>query len=135
LPPPMAAAAMTSLTILESGEAPLPHLRDNIKALFDGLLERKFRVLGGHHPLVVVDVGDYDILREMVNHLYDSGIYAHGLCYPVVPEGEARIRLNVSALHSTDHIQRTLTAFESAREVAAFAIEARGALAVVEPSG
>jgi glycine C-acetyltransferase len=131
LPPPMAAAAMTSLTILESGEAPLPHLRDNIRALFDGLLERGFRVLGGHHPLVVVDVGEYEVLREMVNHLYDSGIYAHGLCYPVVPEGAARIRLNVSALHSTDHIQRTLTAFETAREVAQFAVDARSALDAV----
>jgi glycine C-acetyltransferase len=131
LPPPMAAAAMTSLQILESGEAPLPHLRDNIRALFDGLLERKFRVLGGHHPLIVVEVGTYEVLREMVNHLYDSGIYVHGLCYPVVPDGEARIRLNVSALHSTEHIQHTLTAFESAREVAAFAVDAKAALASV----
>jgi glycine C-acetyltransferase len=131
LPPPMAAAAMTSLQILESGEAPLPHLRENVAALFDGLVERKFRVLGGHHPLVVVEVGSYEVLREMVNHLYDSGIYAHGLCYPVVPEGEARIRLNVSALHSADHIQRTLTAFVSAREVAAFAVDALGAFGEV----
>ena len=134
LPPPMAAAAITALQILESGEAPLPHLRDNVRALFDGLLERGFRVLGGHHPLVVIDVGAYETLREMVNHLYDSGIYAHGLCYPVVPEGEARIRLNVSALHSADHIARTLAAFESAREVAAFALEARAALDGVAPT-
>jgi glycine C-acetyltransferase len=129
LPPPMAAAAMTALQILESGEAPLPHLRETIATLFDGLLERGFRVLGGHHPLLVIEVGDYDVVREMVNHLYDSGIYAHGLCYPVVPENEARIRLNVSALHSAEHIHQTLAAFVSAREVAQFAIEARAALA------
>ena len=60
--------------------------------------------------------------------LFGLGIYVHGLCYPVVPEGEARIRLMVSALHSEAHIQQTLNAFESAREVAAFAVDALDAL-------
>ncbi|HEV7558923.1 MAG TPA: aminotransferase class I/II-fold pyridoxal phosphate-dependent enzyme [Kofleriaceae bacterium] len=129
LPPAMAAVAMAALQILESGDAPLPHLRDNVRTLWTGLLERKFRVLGqGQHPLLVVEVGSYEILRETVNHLYDSGIYCHGLCYPVVPEGEARIRLMVSALHSADHIQQTLKAFESTREVASFAVDALEAL-------
>lgn len=121
LAPPMAGAAMTALQILESGEAPLPGLRENIQTLHLGLLERGFRVMGSHHPLLAVDVGEYDVLQEMVNHLYDAGIYVHGLCYPVVPEGEARIRIMVSALHSAEHLQRTLTAFEQAREAAAFA--------------
>jgi glycine C-acetyltransferase len=128
LPPAMAAIAFRALEILESGEAPLPGLRDNVRALFDGLIERKFRVLGGQHPLLIVEIGPYEILRETVNHLYDRGIYCHGLCYPVVPEGEARIRLMVSALHSEAHIQQTLHAFESAREVAAFAVDALDAL-------
>ena len=128
LPPPMAGAAMTALQVLESGEAPLPGLRDNIKTLWEGLLERGFRVLGGHHPLLAVDVGGYETLHDMVNHLYDSGIYAHGLCYPVVPEGEARIRLMVSALHSHEQLQKTLQAFEHAREAAAFAVAAREAM-------
>jgi len=57
----------------------------------------KRRAAGGR-PLLIVEVGPYEILRETINHLYDSGIYCHGLCYPVVPEGEARIRLMVSAL-------------------------------------
>ena len=77
-------------------------------------------------------LGSYDILRAAVNHLYDCGIYCHGLCYPVVPEGEGRIRLLVSALHSADHIQQTLKAFESMREVASFAVEALDVLAKLE---
>jgi glycine C-acetyltransferase len=133
LPPAMAAVAMAALQILESGDAPLPHLRDNIRALWTGLLERKFRVLGqGQHPLLIVEVGAYETLREIVNHLYDNNIYCHGLCYPVVPEGEARIRLMVSALHSADHIQQTLKAFESTREVASFAVDALDALTGLE---
>jgi len=133
LPPAMAAIAITALQILESGNAPLAHLRENVTTLFQGLLERKFRVLGGgQHPLMIVEIGEYEILRETVNHLYDAGIYCHGLCYPVVPEGEGRVRLMVSALHSADHIQQTLKAFESAREIAAFAIDAFGALGTLE---
>ncbi|MDB4955988.1 MAG: kbl [Myxococcales bacterium] len=129
LPPAMCAVAMAALQILESGEAPLPGLRENVKMLWDGLIEREFRVLGaGEHPLLIVEIGPYEILREAVNHLYDSGIYCHGLCYPVVPEGEARIRLMVSALHSADHIQQTLKAFESTKQVASFAVDALDAL-------
>ena len=132
LPPAMAAVAKAAVEILESGNAPLAGLRDNVRTLFDGLIERKFRVLGGQHPLLIVEVGPYEILRETVNHLYDNGIYCHGLCYPVVPEGEARIRLMVSALHSAAHIQQTLKAFESTREVAAFAVEALDVLGSLE---
>src|SRR5258706_311796 len=133
LPPAMAAVAMAALQILEGGNAPLEHLRENVSTLFQGLLERNFRVLGGgQHPLVVVEIGAYEILRETVNHLYDAGVYCHGLCYPVVPEGEGRVRLLVSALHSADHIQQTLKAFESAREVASFAVDALGALGSLE---
>ena len=133
LPPAMAAVGMAALQILESGNAPLGHLRDNVKTLFEGLLDRKFRVLGGgQHPLVIVEIGSYEILRETVNHLYDAGIYCHGLCYPVVPEGEARVRLMVSALHSADHIQQALKAFESSREVASFAVDALDALGTLE---
>lgn len=128
LPPAMAAVAMAALQILESGEAPLPGMHDNVRMLFEGLIERKFRVLGGQHPLLVVEVGQYEILREVINHLYDRGIYCHGLCYPVVPEGEARIRIMVSALHSAEHIQQTLHAFESTREIAAFTVDALDAL-------
>jgi glycine C-acetyltransferase len=125
LPPAMAAAAMAALQILESGEAPLPGLRENTQTLWTGLHELGFRVLGGgQHPLLIVELGAYEILREAVNLLYDSGIYCHGLCYPVVPEGEARLRLMVSALHSAGNIQKTIKAFESLREVAAFAVEA-----------
>jgi len=125
LPPAMAGAAMAAVQILESGEAPLAGMRENTQALWSGLLELGFRVLGqGEHPLLVVELGGYETLRETVNLLYDGGIYCHGLCYPVVPEGEARIRLMVSALHSSGNIQTTLEAFKRVREVAAFTAEA-----------
>ena len=125
LSPSMAGAAMAAVTILESGEAPLAGMRDNVQSLWSGLLEMGFRVLGqGQHPMLIVELGGYETLRETVNLLYDGGIYCHGLCYPVVPEGEARIRLMVSALHSSGNIQTTLEAFKRVRPVAAFTSEA-----------
>jgi glycine C-acetyltransferase len=132
LPPPLAGAAMAAVQIVESGEAPLAGLRENVRMLWEGLMERGFRVLGGEHPLLVVEVGEYELVREMVNNLYDGGIYTHGLCYPVVPEGQASVRLLVSALHSAEHIQQTLEAFESAREVASFAVDALAVLGQFE---
>jgi len=116
LPPAIAGAGLAAVQILESGNAPLAGLRDNINALRDGLLERGFRVLGGHHPLLCVEMGEFDRLQSFVDHLYRQGIYVHGLCYPVVPQGQARIRMMVSALHSRDHISRTLDGFESVGE-------------------
>jgi glycine C-acetyltransferase len=133
LAPPLAGAAMAALQIVEGGEAPLPGLRENVRELWGGLIDRGFRVLGGEHPLLVVEVGEYEMVREIVNHLYDRGIYAHGLCYPVVPQGQASVRLLVSALHSNEQLQRTLDAFGAAREVASFAVEALVALDQVEP--
>ncbi len=116
LPPGMAGAAIIAMGILERGNADLPGLRERINTLWHGLMERGFRVLGGHHPLLAVEVGSFARLQSMVNHLYSAGIYVHGLCYPVVPEGEARIRMMVSALHSEEHLQRTLDAFVAARD-------------------
>ena len=133
LPPAMAAVAMAALQIIEGGSAPLPHLRDNMRTLFEGLLERSSACSAAASTrCMIVELGSYEILRAAVNHLYDCGIYCHGLCYPVVPEGEGRIRLLVSALHSADHIQQTLKAFESMREVASFAVEALDVLGGLE---
>jgi glycine C-acetyltransferase len=115
--------------ILESGEAPLAGLRENTTTLWGGLMDMGFRVLGqGQHPLLIVELGGYEILREVVNVLYSGGIYCHGLCYPVVPEGQARLRLMVSALHSAGNIQKTMQAFRSVREIATFAVEAMDVL-------
>lgn len=133
MPPAMTGAAMAALQILESGEAPLAGLRENTQTLWTGLHELGYRVLGGgQHPLLIVELGGYEILREVVNLLYDNGIYCHGLCYPVVPEGEARLRLMVSALHSAGNIQTTIAAFKSVRQVAAFAVEALEVLRELE---
>jgi glycine C-acetyltransferase len=53
-------------------------------------------------------------LQKMVNALYEAGIHTNGVCYPVVPQGQARIRLDVTAQHSEHDVARTVAAFEKA---------------------
>ena len=114
LAPPLAAAARAALEILERGEAPLATLRNHIATLKRELEARGFKVLGGDHPTLAVFVGGVVALQKMVNSLYERGIHVHGLCYPVVPEGEARIRLEITARHSAQDIGRAINAFDLA---------------------
>jgi glycine C-acetyltransferase len=114
LAPPLVAAARAALEILERGEAPLATLRNHIATLKRELEARGFKVLGGEHPTLAVFVGGVVALQKMVNSLYERGIHVHGLCYPVVPEGEARIRLEITARHSAQDIGRAINAFDLA---------------------
>jgi glycine C-acetyltransferase len=114
LAPPLAAAARAALEILERGEAPLANLRGHIAVMKKELEARGFKVLGGEHPTLAVFVGGVVALQKMVNSLYERGIHVHGLCYPVVPEGQARVRLEITARHSAQDIGRALNAFDLA---------------------
>ena len=114
LAPPLAAAARTALEILERGEAPLANLRSHIAMIKKELEMRGFKVLGGEHPTLAVFVGGVVALQKMVNSLYERGIHVLGLCYPVVPEGQARIRLEITARHSAQDIGRAINAFDLA---------------------
>lgn len=112
LPPPLAAAALTAVEILERGEAPLQTLHRRTGLVRRGLEAQGFQVLGGNHPALALSVGGVVPLQKMVNTLYERGVLTNGLCYPVVPEGQARLRLDVSVRHSEDEIARALRAFE-----------------------
>jgi glycine C-acetyltransferase len=114
LAPPLAAAAREALEILERGEAPLPKLRKNVATIKKELELRGFKILGGDHPSLGVFVGGVVALQKLVNSLYERGIHVQGLCYPVVPEGKARIRLEISARHSEQDLGRVINAFDLA---------------------
>ena len=112
LSPPIAAAAHAAVELLERGEAPLETLRSRVDHE-EELELRGYKVLG-EHPSLAVQVGGVVVLQKLVNQLYERGIHVNGLCYPVVPEGQARIRLELSARHSDEDITRAINAFELA---------------------
>jgi glycine C-acetyltransferase len=114
LPPPLAAAARTAIELVERGEAPLAKLRENTAVMKRELELRGFKILGGEHPTLAVSVGGVVALQRLVNSLYERGIHVNGLCYPVVPEGQARIRIEVTARHSAQDLGRAINACELA---------------------
>jgi pimeloyl-ACP methyl ester carboxylesterase len=75
-----------------------------------------FEILPGEHPIAPVMIGDAERAGQMAEALLDHGVYAIGFSFPVVPHGQARIRVQLSAAHSAEDVERAVTAFVAARE-------------------
>ncbi len=112
-----AAAAMKSLTILTGpeGEKRLRRLRALTKRFEAGLLERGFEIIPGDHPIVPIMVRNTDETRRLVAALFDAGVLATGLAYPVVPRGDESIRFQINADHTEAGIDYVLGALSEAR--------------------
>src|SRR5690606_4998289 len=116
LAPAIVAGTLRTLELLaESGE-----LREKLQAnaaLFRTLMqEAGFDLLPGEHPIVPVMFGDAALTAHMADALQERGVYVTAFSFPVVPRGEARIRVQLSAAHTEAEIRRCVDAFVSARE-------------------
>jgi len=74
--------------------------------------EAGFDIIEGIHPIVPVMLYDADIAQKMAKYLLSEGIYVIGFFYPVVPKGEARIRVQISAAHEREHLTRAIKGFK-----------------------
>ena len=93
-------------------------LEENTKYFKEGLLKAGLPFNDGESAIVPVMLGDAKLSQVMANKLLDEGIYVIGFFYPVVPKGQARIRVQLSAAHTKDHLDTALAAFEKvAREL------------------
>jgi len=70
-----------------------------------------FTLVPGHHPIIPVMLGDALLAQEMAARMLEKGIYVVGFSYPVVPKGQARIRTQMSAAHTREHLDRAIEAF------------------------
>ncbi|MEO1175196.1 MAG: aminotransferase class I/II-fold pyridoxal phosphate-dependent enzyme [Myxococcota bacterium] len=84
-------------------------LLENVKALKSRLEEGGLTVRGGEHAILSVVVGDAVRAQQIITALYEAGIYAVGHCHPIVAEGDARVRFQVSAKHTKSALDRTVT--------------------------
>ena len=75
------------------------------------MIDAGFEIKPGIHPIVPIMLGDAKLAQEMAGDLLDEGIYVIGFSYPVVPKGAARIRVQVSAVHSREHLDQAIQAF------------------------
>lgn len=111
LPPTIVCAAIEALNILEEDSSLVEKLHQNTDYFRKEVQRIGFTILPGVHPIVPVMVGEASIAQDMSNLLLDEGVYVRGLWYPVVPKGEARLRVQISAAHSVEDLDRALTAF------------------------
>lgn len=111
LPPVIAAAALKALTLVEEGEQLRATLMEQAQWLRSRLTALGFTLVPGRHPIIPVMLGDATMAANMADRLLREGIYVVGFSYPVVPKGQARIRLQLSAAHTRAQLERAVAAF------------------------
>jgi glycine C-acetyltransferase len=115
VPPALVAAGMKALELVDSSADLRTTLHANTKRLRSGLEQAGFTIKPGPTPILPVMFGDAAQAVKMAEALLERGIYVIAFSYPVVPHGQARIRLQVSALHTTEQIDHAISAFIAAR--------------------
>ncbi|WP_432109039.1 glycine C-acetyltransferase [Streptomyces sp. AA1529] len=115
LAPVIAATSLKVLDLLESAGDLREKLDANTELFRRGMTEQGFEILPGSHAIVPVMIGDAAEAARMAELLLERGVYVIGFSYPVVPQGQARIRVQLSAAHSTEDVERAVAAFAASR--------------------
>jgi glycine C-acetyltransferase len=111
LAPAIVGASIAVLDLLSSTTELRDRLMANAKQLREGMTAKGFKIKDGIHPIVPVMLGDARLANEMAAALLEEGIYVVGFSFPVVPKGEARIRVQLSAGHTTAQVATAIDAF------------------------
>ena len=114
LAPSICAASLKVLDMLEASTALRDKLHDNTAYFRAKMQAAGFSIPEGSHPIVPVMLGDAVLAQTMSARLLELGIFAIGFFYPVVPQGKARIRVQISAGHTLDDLDRAVSAFTQA---------------------
>jgi glycine C-acetyltransferase len=112
LPPTVAASSLAAVRQLEAQPELVTRLRENAQYFRERLASLGFRPLPGETPIVPVILGETALAIRMSQLLLDEGVFVTGFGYPVVPQGHARVRCQVSAAHSRDDLDAALGAFQ-----------------------
>jgi glycine C-acetyltransferase len=116
LPPTVAASAMKALEVLEREPGRVQRVRDNAAYFRSELKKLGYRPLESESAIVPIIVGDTALAIKLSRTLYEQhGVFVIGFGYPVVPEGTARLRVQLSAAHTKAHLDRALAAFAALR--------------------
>ena len=116
LAPPIVAASLRVIEMLEEGADLRERLHRNAALFREGMQAAGFRLGGAGHPIVPVMIGDAALAARMAEDLLARGVYAVAFSYPVVPKGAARIRVQLSAGHTPEQIGRAIEAFVGAAQ-------------------
>jgi len=112
LPPTVAGSAMASVRYLEAHPERVTRLHDNARWFRGALQEAGFKPLPGETPIIPVILGETARAIQMSEMLLEEGVFVTGFGYPVVPQGHARVRCQISAAHTKEHLDMALAAFK-----------------------
>ena len=112
----IAATSIQALDILSSSSELLDRLRSNADQFRTAMTGHGFTMPAGEHPIVPIMLGDAKVAKDMADRMLAEGVYVIGFSYPVVPQGQARIRVQLSAAHQPTDIDRAVAAFVKVRD-------------------
>jgi glycine C-acetyltransferase len=113
LPPTVAASALGAIRQLEHHPELVKKLHDNTRYFRGAISEAGFKPLPGETPIVPIIVGETATAIKMSDMLLDEGVFVTGFGFPVVPQGQARVRCQLSAAHSRDDLDQAISAFKT----------------------
>jgi len=114
--PAIAAASLACLDLLSRSTALRDRLEENTRFFRDGLAKAGLTIRPGTHPIVPVMIGDAALSQRVAARMLEKGVYVIGFFYPVVPQGLARIRTQVSAAHTREDLAFAIEKFAEVKE-------------------
>jgi glycine C-acetyltransferase len=111
LAPAIVGGSLAAVRLIEGSTALRDRLMENARAFREAMTQAGFAVKPGFHPIVPIMLGEARLAVEFANDLLEEGIYVVGFSYPVVPQGQARIRVQLSAAHEPANVTRAVEAF------------------------
>ena len=109
--PAIVTTSIAVLEMLSSTTELRDKLEENTKYFRDEMAATGFELKPGIHPIVPIMLGDAKLAQDIASDMLNEGIYVIGFSFPVVPKGEARIRVQISAAHSREHLDKAISAF------------------------
>jgi glycine C-acetyltransferase len=113
--PMIVATSLTVLEMLGRSTELRDRLHENTRHFREGLTARGFQIVPGEHPITPIMLGDAVLAGRMAERMLERGVYVIGFSYPVVPQGKARIRVQVSAAHTRDDLDFAIEAFAATK--------------------
>jgi glycine C-acetyltransferase len=114
LPPPIVAGSLKAIDLAEAGDGLRNQLMANAARFRAAMAKAGFTLLPGEHPIIPVMLEEAKLAQDMARALFDEGVFVTGFFYPVVPQGKARIRTQMSAAHATQDVDAAVAAFTRA---------------------
>ena len=115
LPPVVVAGTLAAIELASKSADLRMRLFENAALFRTRMMEEGFDLLDGEHPIIPVMFGDASLATRIANRMLEEGVYVTAFSYPVVPNGKARIRVQLSAIHTAEDIEKCVKAFASSR--------------------